>query len=609
MANVVREIILASISKATSFDELGKQIVEACANSLDAEVCTIWRRYTDDSGAPRLRLLSASAKAPQTIAQEITYAIHGQDPEGHDADGVTGYVAQTRREVHVSSFSELKDRFGFCWRGYMDNAQWGGQPNEYFRSLSAFPLLLGNRVVGVLKFENKRGSAVGFPEEDLTTIREIAVDIALAVHFFELLEFHEEKLIQAPAPLVAALLGPFDPKELLSKIVKTIADTLHTRICTLWLVDSAGKELRLADGYGFSTEARAKQTYRLADPSVPDEEIDGITAWVAIRKKPFWANSWSELKAHPSWRGKWDREIWTDRGEAFHCLYAVPVLRQDKVIGVLKVENPIDRATFTNSDRAMCGMLANLIVLLDLAQQLRAELISDLVHLIRSPIGQVLMNLSALLDEIHNLREGKAFRVALAEEYVNFIKKALLAVTVTSRTLVAFARRTGTLESAGPPEKTSLAELVEERVREIQPLLYGGITTKTTISDAAREAELYLDVTDRTRVQTLVDNLLHNAIKYSRADGVVEVGLCRQDGSAVLMIRDYGQGIAEEDLPRIFEPGFSRRAPGHPQGTGMGLATVKQILERLNWSCQVNSRAGEGTTFQVSMPLRGGRDT
>jgi signal transduction histidine kinase len=604
MTPTLRDDILSAISDANSFDDLGRKIVEACAHAFDAELCTIWRRYTDDTGRSRLRLLSASGKAPQTIAQEITYAINEDSSGGRNADGVTGFVAETRQEVHVSSFKELQDKYGFCWKGRLDKAQWSGRPAEFFRSLSAFPLVLGKRLVGVLKVENKRGSFDGFPEGDRRAVREIAPDIALAVHSFSLLEPHEEKLIQVPAQLVRALLSPFDPKQLLREIVKEIAHSLPAEICSLWLVDPSGKELRLADGYGFSTEARVKQTYQLAEPNVPDKEIDGITAWVAIRKKPFWANSWKELKDHPSWKGKWDKEMWNDRGQAFRCLYAVPLVRQNSVIGVLKVENRIGGAIFTNSDRAMCGILANLIILLDLAQQLRSSVVSELVHLIRSPIGQVSMNLSGLMREIDNLQEGRPFHADRVEEYVNFVKKALLSATVTSRTLVAFAQRVGTLDSASRQEGVPLIELVEERVKEIQPLLYSGITIRSNVGEDLRDASVYLDVTDKTWVQTVIDNILHNAIKYSRKNGVVEVNLKKGDSGAELTIEDFGEGIAPEDLPRIFEPGFSRRAPGHPQGTGMGLTTVKQILNRLNWPHDVRSKPGEGTVFAITIPIR-----
>ena len=451
MRTSIRADLLSAISKTQSFDELGRIIVETLATAFNAEVCTIWRRYSDERGSPRLRLLAASAKAPQTLAQEITYAINEDDPEGTRADGVTGYVAQTRRDVHVSTFDQLQKEYGACWKGRMDKAQWAGEPARYFRSLVAVPLVLGDRLGGVLKLENKRGAPDGFPTSDLEALRELVPDIALAIHSFSLLEPHEQRLIEVPARMVTALLGPFETRQLVSEIVKKVAEGLHAEICSLWLVHTTGtgRELRLADGYGFSTEARAEQTYQLPVGLGAEAEVEGITALVAVQKKPFWANSWEELQEHPSWKGKWDQAMWHSQGRSFRCLYALPLLRQDEVIGVLKVENRKDAAFFTESDRALCGIMATLIVLvLDLGQQLRASLISDLAHLIRSPIGQVPANLSGLEREISRLQRGEPPVSGRIEGYLNFIKKALLAATMTSRTLVAYAQRASDLAPA-----------------------------------------------------------------------------------------------------------------------------------------------------------------
>jgi len=603
MSGPCKDDILFAISNAASFDDLGRAIVDASVRAFDAEVSTIWRRYVDDAGVVRLGLLAASAKAPQTLAQEVTYVIHEEDRDGRNADGVTGYVAQTRREVHVSSFLELKEKYGFCWKGKIDKNQWENNPETYFRSLLVLPLCLGDRLVGVWKLENKKGSTQGFTESDREAMRQLASEIALAVHSFGLLEEREKLLIEMPAKMVAALLGPFDPKRLTTEILKAVADSMQAEICSLWRVDPGEKELRLADGLGFSTEARVQQTYYLAEPTVRDEDIDGITAWVAIRKKPFWANSWEELQAHPSWRGKWDRQMWHDRHKGFRCLYAVPLLRQNSVIGVLKVENRRGAMFFTDSDRALCGILANLIVLLDLGQQIRAALLSDLVHLIRSPIGQVSMNLDGLEREIRKTQKGGTFHVDRAETYLDFIKKALLTINMNSRTLMAFVQKT---ERMAPPEDRRpvlLRAIVEECCKEIEPLLFSRISIQKHYAVSAQNTQVELDTIDRTSVQIAIDNILYNAVKYSKDGGIVEVLLEEADQQAILTIQDHGSGIAPEDLPRIWEPGFSRRAPGHPQGTGMGLSTVQRILDHLGWKPLVESRLGEGTVFHITIPL------
>ena len=296
--------------------------------------------------------------------------------------------------------------------------------------------------------------------------------------------------------------------------------------------------------------------------------------------------------------------MWRDRNRSFRCLYSVPLLREDTVIGVLKVENRKDAAFFSDSDRALCGIMASLIVLvLDLGQQLRTSLISELVHLIRSPIHQVPMNLAGLERELKTIPNNAGVRLDRIENYMNFIKKALFALRVTSDTLTAFAQKGTPLPQELHPQKVELPVLLTDRVNSLKPLLYDGISITVNVSDSAKDAAVLLDVTDQTRVQITIDNILHNAIKYSPPGGVVQVTLGRGPGTYILRIEDKGAGISEEDLQRIFEPGFSRHAPGQPQGTGMGLTTVKQVLDRLRWQDDVQSKAGKGTAFIIKIPI------
>lgn len=599
----IRCAVHSAVSGTKNLDELCKRIVRTCADEFSAEVCSIWKIYEDKQGKPHLNLLAAYAKSPRTIAQEITYAIYPEESSGKKSDGVTGFVAQTKKEVIISSFEELQEKYQFCWKGRMDQTQWFGRPEFYFKSMVALPLLLGKQCVGVVKLENKINSTTGFSKSDIDSLKGLVPDIALAVHILNLHERHEERLIKVPTKVVDELLSPFEPKPLVSEIIKTVADNLHAEICSLWLIDISNKELLLAEGYGFPMSDLKEQTYLLCDSHESDEEIEGITAWVAIRNKAYWASSAEELRKHPSWRGKWDEKMWTYSN--FRGLYATPLRRKSEVIGVLKVENPKEAAIFTKSDQALCDLFASLIVLvLDLEQLLRTSLISDLAHLIRSPIGQVSMNLSGLERELERLNDENAvYRQKNIEQYILFIKKALLAINVASKTLVTFAHRSNSPTSEVKLERCLIVDLLQNRISEIEPLLYDDITIKTEFYNSSKELTTILDITDKIRLQIAIDNIIHNAIKYSKRDGEVIIRLFKETNLGVLEVLDFGHGISEELLPRIFEAGFSTRAKGHLQGTGMGLTTVKQILDRLGWKFKISSVKDFGTKFILYIPI------
>ena len=113
---------------------------------------------------------------------------------------------------------------------------------------------------------------------------------------------------------------------------------------------------------------------------------------------------------------------------------------------------------------------------------------------------------------------------------------------------------------------------------------------------------------DAARVERVVGNLLSNAIKYSPTGSAITVHVTRDDDGAgswaVIAVHDEGIGIPAADLPYIFER--FRRAGNvgrHIQGTGIGLASVRQIVEQHGGSITVESAEGVGSTFTVRLPL------
>ncbi|HEY72707.1 MAG TPA: sensor histidine kinase, partial [Thermoflexia bacterium] len=99
-------------------------------------------------------------------------------------------------------------------------------------------------------------------------------------------------------------------------------------------------------------------------------------------------------------------------------------------------------------------------------------------------------------------------------------------------------------------------------------------------------------------------NLVGNAVKYTPAGGNVTVAMSRvRDGIEVQVIDD-GIGIPEEALPHLFQEFY--RAPNAKAsdevGTGLGLAIVKDLVERYGGRIEVQSRAGQGATFVVTLP-------
>ena len=106
---------------------------------------------------------------------------------------------------------------------------------------------------------------------------------------------------------------------------------------------------------------------------------------------------------------------------------------------------------------------------------------------------------------------------------------------------------------------------------------------------------------DPQRLRQAVWNLCLNAVQAMPDGGELRVGarsLREHGGRLQISIADTGQGIAETDLPHIFEPFFSTK----PEGSGIGLALVYRVIEEHGGSIEVRSRTGEGTTFLLTLP-------
>jgi signal transduction histidine kinase len=103
-----------------------------------------------------------------------------------------------------------------------------------------------------------------------------------------------------------------------------------------------------------------------------------------------------------------------------------------------------------------------------------------------------------------------------------------------------------------------------------------------------------------------VTNLLNNACKYTPDGGIVELSLLRRSQSAIIRVKDSGIGIPAQDLPYIFERFYrvDKKRSRKTGGFGLGLAIVQQIAQVHGGEVSVNSSVGQGSSFQIKLPLK-----
>jgi signal transduction histidine kinase len=123
------------------------------------------------------------------------------------------------------------------------------------------------------------------------------------------------------------------------------------------------------------------------------------------------------------------------------------------------------------------------------------------------------------------------------------------------------------------------------------------------VSQQAMSSEVEVD---RDVVVQVVLNLMSNAAKYGGADRPIEVAIDADATGASIAVRDHGPGIPPHEQARIFREFY--RTPeayrSNVEGTGLGLALVKQHIEALGGSVEVASTVGEGATFTIRLPRK-----
>ncbi|MCD6188532.1 MAG: response regulator [Desulfuromusa sp.] len=228
------------------------------------------------------------------------------------------------------------------------------------------------------------------------------------------------------------------------------------------------------------------------------------------------------------------------------------------------------------------------------ANRIKSEFLSNMSHELRTPLNSV-MALSRVL--IMQTQEK------LSQEELNYLEiiqqngKKLLALINSILDLSKI--EAGKMDIN--PKKFSLQSSIETVMERLEPLAAEkGVTLHQEIPATLPQIE-----NDEIRVDQILQNLIGNAIKFT-ADGRVTVSVESDSEKVTIQVADTGIGIAEPDLPHIFEQfiqvdGSSARAY---EGTGLGLAIAYKAAKMLNGDLTVASTLGEGSTFTLTLPLR-----
>ena len=304
-----------------------------------------------------------------------------------------------------------------------------------------------------------------------------------------------------------------------------------------------------------------------------------------------------------------------------HNYLGVPIVDQGEVIGMFAIANgaqpyDADLVEWLEPFTSTCALLIKLYRQLhereSFTEQLRCardqaenasraktEFLSSMSHELRTPLNAIL-GFAQLLQssQKHPLNERQQRQVEQIYRSGNHL------LTLINEVLDLARIEAGHINLS--IERIRLGDVLEDACATLMPIAQQHGVNLQLARLAGRDVWLQADY---TRLKQVLINLITNAIKYNRPHGSVRIDGRRAADCARVSIQDTGIGIAADQQAQLFQP-FNRLGAenGSIEGTGVGLALTKKILEQMQGRIGVASQPGVGSEFWFELPLAEGRE-
>lgn len=392
---------------------------------------------------------------------------------------------------------------------------------------------------------------------------------------FQQLLARYERIVEIGQQLTSTL----DHVSLLRRIIAASTELTDTESASILLIDPITGELRF----------ELVGTLNSSDVEEIVVPLEGsIAGWVVTHGEP---RVIEDVRQDSNFYSSVDDQL------KFHTrnLLAVPMRAHNRVIGTLEAVNKRRGERFNDDDVKTLSMLATQAAIAIENARLfqQSDFMAEVVHELRSPLAALRTSM-ALLNRADLPSDKRAATVTTMESEIERL------IQMTNDFLDLARLESGRVRLN--VQRFDLEHLVNECVDVVrQQAADKRISIETGL-------ESFVVDGDRGKIKQVALNLLTNAIKYNRDGGRIQVqtyhSIRHDEPFAEVAVSDTGYGISKENQKKLFQKFYRvEETADVAQGTGLGLAIAKHIVEAHGGTITLESEAGRGSTFFMTLPL------
>lgn len=245
-------------------------------------------------------------------------------------------------------------------------------------------------------------------------------------------------------------------------------------------------------------------------------------------------------------------------------------------------------------DNSIMGKLVNITDLTTIIniENIRSEFVSNVTHELKTP-------LTSISGFVETLKSNENIPKEIQYKFLNIIEEETIRLNELIDDVLTLSFIEQNLEINF--ERINLVKVLEDTIFKLQNIAK---LKNINLELITNEKNIFIQ-SNKYSLTMIFINIIDNSIKYSDEGQNIKIEIISNKEKVIVTVTDQGKGIAEDDLPRIFERFYrvDKSRTKKEKGTGLGLAIVKHLTKSIGAEIDLQSKLGEGTKFSVILPV------